>query len=75
MRTLLRKVSTGLYFQGPDQWTASPAQAHNFKMIDLAMEFVDRWHLQDIELAFAFDDFEDVTAVPIDKMELRFSES
>jgi hypothetical protein len=75
MRTLLRKVSTGLYFQGPDQWTSDPGQAHNFKMIDLAIEFVDRWHLHDLELAFAFDDVEDVTTVPLDKMEVRFSES
>ena len=74
MRTLLRRVSTGLYFEGPDKWTTDPAQAHNFKLIDLAIEFVDRWHLCDIELAFAFDDFEDVTTVPLDKMELRFSE-
>ena len=74
MRTLLRRVSTGLYFQGPDQWTNDPAHAHNFKMIDLAIEFVDRWHLHDVELAFAFDDVEDVTTVPIDKMELRYSE-
>ena len=74
MRTLLRRVTTGLYYQAPDQWTSDAASAYNFKMIDRAVEFVDRWHLQDIELAFAFDDFEDVTTVPIDKMELRYSE-
>jgi len=74
MKTLLRRVSTGLYFQGPDQWTSDATQAHNFKMIDRAVEFVDRWHLYDVELAFAFDDPEDVTLVPIDKMELRYSE-
>jgi len=75
MKTLLRRVSTGLYFQGPDKWTSDPGQAHNFKMIDRAIDFVDRWSLDDIELAFAFDDPEDVTAVPLDKMELRYSES
>jgi hypothetical protein len=74
MKTLLRRVSTGLYFQGPDQWTDDAARAHNFKMIDRAIAFVDRWQLQDIELAFAFDDPEDVTTVPLDKMELRYSE-
>ena len=74
MKTLLRRVSTGLYLQGPDQWTSNPGQAHNFKMIDRAIQFVDRWHLDDIELAFAFDDPEEVTAVPLDKMELRYSE-
>ncbi len=75
MKTLLRRVSNGLYFQGPDQWTSNPAQAHNFKQIDRAIAFVDRWQLQDVELAFAFDDPGDVTTVPLDKMELRYSES
>jgi len=74
MKTLLRRVSTGLYFQGPDQWTGNPAHAHNFQLIDRAIEFVDRWRLRDVELAFAFDDFEDVTTVPLDKMELRYSD-
>jgi hypothetical protein len=74
MRTLLRKVSTGLYFQGPDQWTRKPGEAHNFKMIDHAVQFVQRWKLQDVELAFAFDDEKKVTRVPIDKMKLRYSE-
>ena len=74
MKTLLRKVSSGLYFQGPDQWTRNPAKAHNFKLIDHALSFVEKWRLQDVELAFAFDDLEEVTRVPIDKMELRYSE-
>ena len=74
MRTLLRRVSTGLYFRGPDQWTSNPAEAHNFKMIDRAVQFVEQWHLRDMELAFAFADEEEVTRVPIDKMALRFSE-
>jgi len=75
MRTLLRKVSTGLYFQGPDRWTEDPTEAHNFKMIDRALDFIHKWNLDDMELAFAFDDPEDITRVPIDKMELRYSES
>ena len=74
MRTLLRKVSTGVYFQGPDKWTRNPAQAHNFKLIDHALDFVKQWRLMDVELAFAFDEDEDVTRVPLDKMELRYSE-
>ena len=74
MKTLLRRISSGEYFQGPDQWTNDPSQAHNFRMIDRAIEFVDRWHLHDVELAFVFDDFEDITTVSLDKMELRYSE-
>ena len=75
MRTLLRRVSTGLYFQGPDRWTRNPTEAHNFKLIDRAVEFVQKWHLRDMELAFVFDDPHEVTRVPIDKLELRYSES
>jgi hypothetical protein len=74
MKTLLRRISTGEFFEGPDQWTTNPGKAHNFKMIDRAIEFVDRWQLQGVELAFVFDDYSDVTTVPLDKMELRFSE-
>ncbi len=75
MRTLLRKVSTGLYYKGPDQWTNNPSEAHNFKLIDRALDFVERWSLKDMELAFAFDAFEEVTRVPIEKIELRYSEA
>ena len=75
MRTLLRNISTGLYFQGPDQWTRNPAMAHNFKMIDHALEFVRHWQLLDVELAFAFQEGEDVTHVPIEKIALKYSET
>jgi hypothetical protein len=75
MRTLLRQAATGLYFQGSDQWTNDPSRAHNFKMIDRALEFVNRWKLSNLELVFAFDDAGEVTPVPIDKLELRYSES
>lgn len=72
MKTLLRRVSSGLYFEGPDRWTPDPRRAHNFKMIDRALEFIDQWKLKDVELAFAFEN--KVTRVPLDKMGLRYSE-
>ena len=74
MRTLLRKVSTGLYYQGPDQWTQNPANAHNFKMIDRALDFVRKWKLTDMEIAFAFDR-EEVTGMPIEKIGAPYSQS
>jgi len=74
MKTLLRKVSTGLYFQGPDQWTNNPAQAHNFKMIDRALQFIHRWKLQDVELAFAFENVGHVKRVPLEKIAVKYSE-
>ena len=75
MKTLLRKSSDGLFFQGPDKWTSDPAQALNFKMIDRALEFVKQWNLKDVELAFAFDDLSKVTRVPLDKIAINYSQS
>ena len=74
MRTLLRQVATGLYYQGPDQWTRNPDRAHNFKMIDRALEFIDRWKLRDVELAFAFSGGRRVRRVPIERIALQYSE-
>jgi len=44
-------------------------------MIDRAIDFVDRWQMADVELAFVFDDRDDVTTVPLEQMELRYSET
>jgi hypothetical protein len=74
MKTLLRKVSNGLFFQGPDRWTDNAAEGLNFKSIDRALDFIKAYKLQDIELAFAFDDSETVTRAPVEKINLRFSE-
>jgi hypothetical protein len=75
MRTLLRSTATGLFFQGPDKWTSDPGQALDFKMIDRALDFIDTWRLKDMELAFAFRGARHVTAVPVEKIALRYSES
>jgi hypothetical protein len=75
MRTLLRNTTTGLFFQGPDQWTSDPAKARDFKMIDRALGFIDTWRLKNMELAFAFRGAHQVTAVPPEKIALRYSES
>jgi hypothetical protein len=68
-------MTTGLYFQGPDRWTSDPAKAHNFRLIDRALGFVEQWRLCNMEIAFAFDDLHEVTHVPLEKLELRFSEA
>ena len=75
MRTLLRNTATGLYFQGPDKWTNDPAKAMDFKMIDRALNFVADWSLKDMELAFSFRNLRHVTAVPLEKIALRYSKS
>lgn len=75
MRTVLRKIPNGLYFQGPDQWTDDPSQALNFKMIDRALEFVAKWGLKDVEVAFCFQDSHCVTGVPPEKVSLGYLET
>ncbi len=74
MRTLLRNTATGLYFEGPDRWTSNPAQAHDFRMIDRALNFIETWRLRDMELAFAFKNSRPVTGVPLAKIDLKYSE-
>ena len=74
MRTLLRKIPSGLYFQGPDRWTSNPVDGLNFKSIDRALQFIETWGLKDVELAFAFNGPNSVTRVPLDKIAFRYSE-
>ena len=74
MRTLLRKIPTGLYFQGPDRWTSNPAEALNFKSIDRALKFIETWRLKDVELAFGFKGSRSVTAVPLEKTSAGFTQ-
>jgi hypothetical protein len=71
MRTLLRKVSNGLYFQGPDRWTTDPTEAHDFKMIDRALLFIGKCNLTGVELVFAFKD-KNVRRVPLEKLQLGY---
>jgi hypothetical protein len=73
MRTLLRKVSSGLFFQGPGKWTNNPAEAKDFKLIDRALTFIDTWHLEEVELVFAFRDRPNVTRIPRERMALKYS--
>jgi len=74
MRTLLRRIPTGLFFQGPDKWTSNPEEALNFKSIDRALDFVQTWQIKEVELAFAFNDVPSVTLVPLEKMATTYSE-
>jgi hypothetical protein len=68
MKTLLRDMTTGLYFQGPDKWTANAADARNFKAIDRAIDFIRTWKLDGVEVAFSFRDSEEVTSIPVERI-------
>jgi hypothetical protein len=74
MRTLLRHIPSGLYFQGPDQWTSNPDQAFDFKMVTRALTFLEKTGLEEMEVAFAYDN-PGVTAVPINHFSAGLSSS
>jgi hypothetical protein len=69
MRTLLRHTGTGLYFQGPEKWTANSDIAYDFRFIDRARHFVRTWQLEDVEVAFVFED--SVATQSLDEIELH----
>ena len=75
MRTLLRQVSSGLFFQGPDHWTNNPDAGLNFKSIDRALEFVRTYKLEGVEVAFAFRNSNAVTTASVEKLALKFAEA
>ena len=62
MKTLLRNTRSGLYSQGPDQWTDEPERAVDFRFIDRALTYVQTWHLKAVELAFFLED--DISPMP-----------
>jgi hypothetical protein len=74
MKTFVRKVATGEFFEGPDKWTSDPAVALNFKSIDRAMQFIETWALEEVELAFAFSGTNQITRVPLERIASRYSE-
>ncbi|HTL15897.1 MAG TPA: hypothetical protein VL793_01600 [Patescibacteria group bacterium] len=65
MRTLLRHTETGLYFQGPEKWTANPENGCDFRFIDRARQFVRVWELEKVEVAFSFEDSQSVCSVSV----------
>lgn len=74
MKTLLRNVASGLYVRGPNHWTRDPDEAHDFRLIDRALEFVEKTGLKEMELAFAFDDPQSITGVSLEKTALGYCE-
>jgi hypothetical protein len=74
MKTFVRKVATGEYFEGPDKWTSDPKSALNFKSIDRALSFIETWALEEVELAFAFSGTNQITRVPLERIASRYSQ-
>ncbi len=73
MKTLLRHTRTGLYLEAPDRWTQNPQAAYDFHFIDRAVQYAGTWELNEVELAFAFDNPQSVTTVSLNKTALHYA--
>jgi hypothetical protein len=67
MRTLLRHKQSGAYFRGPDSWTDDPEEAFDFRFVERAEQYIETWHLDNVELVFAFNDPVSITTTRLDK--------
>lgn len=58
MKTLLRKITTGSYFQSVDHWTNLAEAAYDFKLTERAIRFIREARLDTskLELILTFDD-------------------
>jgi hypothetical protein len=67
MRTLLRHKQSGTYFRGPDRWTDDPEEAYDFRFVQRAAQYIETWHLDNVELVFAFSGPVSITTMVQDK--------
>src|SRR5581483_8197019 len=65
MRALLRSKKTGLFYKGPDQWTAKPAHAHDFELGTRAIQHAYDAHLREVEIVLCSSDGQHDLTVPI----------
>ena len=63
MRTLLRDMQTGSYFQSPGIWTDDPEGAYDFRFTDRAVHYIETWDLREVELEFVCSDPFSITMV------------
>ena len=67
MKTLLRNMRTGVYFQGMENWTSDLRAAFDFKLPDRAVRFVRDAQLDKVELVLAFDNPRYNIPLPLDE--------
>jgi hypothetical protein len=56
MKILLRDTQTGLFYAGPNQWTAAQDEAQDFKTPDVAFDLIDESKLNAMEIVVHFDE-------------------
>ena len=56
MKVFIRKISTGLLFEDPDEWTSDCDKARSFRHSAEAMDLVRLKHLSGVEVLLTFDE-------------------
>lgn len=64
MRTFLRDVKSGLFFEGRGKWTSNPERALDFKLIRRAIRHAEKAGLQGAELVVASGNPAHLTILP-----------
>jgi hypothetical protein len=67
MRTLLRYMATGHYFQSLERWTMDRDEAYDFGFISKAVKVAQKLRIRDLELVLAFDNPEQAAGTPFEK--------
>ena len=67
MKTLLRHISTGHYFQSLEKWTLDADDAFDFGLVSKAVQVASKLHIRDLELVLSFDDPAQAAATPFEK--------
>ena len=67
MKTFLRHVPTGQYFESLDKWTPDAEEAHDFGLVARAMNFAQKAHIPGLELILSSDGPDQAAATPFEK--------
>lgn len=68
MRTFLRHVATGHYFQSLEKWTLDREEAFDFGIISKAMKVAHKLRIPELELELSFEDPEQRSSTPFEKL-------
>lgn len=74
MRTLLRDPASGQYFESLERWTPFRDRAHDFGLIERAVNFAHKAHFADMELVVALEGTEADPALPFGRLRFKHSD-
>jgi hypothetical protein len=66
MRTFLRDIATGQYFQSPKKWTPDRDDAYDFGVLAKAVKVARKIRIPDLELVLWSDSSDQAAATPFE---------